>query len=80
MALARRTLYSLIKTEVHGTNVYVIPRLLYDLETLILQNKDMATLSSFHLSTLKRLQSLPIRTVNSAVYLLLGISAELHKR
>ena len=40
----------------------------------------MATLSSFHLSTLKRLQSLPIRTANSAVYLLLGISADLHKR
>ena len=43
----------------------------------------MATLSSFHIGTLKRLQSLPIRTANSAVYLLLGtlpISAELHKR
>jgi len=95
IALARRTLYSLIKTGVHGTNglnprtsckiyqVYVIPRLLYGLETLNLQNKDMATLCSFHLSTLKRLQSLPIRTANSAVYLLLGIlpiSAELHKR
>jgi hypothetical protein len=43
----------------------------------------MATLSSFHISTLKRLQSLPIRTSNSAVYLLLGIlpiSAELYKR
>ena len=44
----------------------------------------MATLSSFHIGTLKRLQSLPIRTANSSVYLLLGtliaISAELHKR
>ena len=95
MALARRTLYSLIKTGVHGTNglnprtsckiyqVYVIPRLLYGLETLNLKKKDMATLSSFHIGTLKRLQSLPIRTANSAVYLLLGtlpISAELHKK
>jgi hypothetical protein len=95
IALARRTLYSLIKTGVHGTNglnprtsckiyqVYVIPRLLYGLETLNLKKKDMATLSSFHIGTLKRLQSLPIRTANSAVYLLLGtlpISAELHKR
>ena len=94
-ALARRTLCSLIKTGVHDTNglnprtsckicqVYVIPRLLYGLETLNLKNKDMATLSSFHLSTLKRLQSLPIRTANSAVYLLLAIlpiSTELHKR
>jgi hypothetical protein len=61
----------------------VIPRLLYGLETLNLKKKDMATLSSFHIGTLKRLQSLPIRTANSAVYLLLGtlpISAELHKR
>jgi hypothetical protein len=95
LALARRTLYSLIKTGVDGTNglnprtsckiyqVYVIPRLLYGLETLNLKKKDMATLSSFHIGTLKRLQSLPIRTANSAVYLLLGtlpISAELHKR
>jgi hypothetical protein len=53
IALARRTLYSLIKTGVHGTNglnprtsckiyqVYVIPRLLYGLETLNLKNKDI---------------------------------------
>jgi hypothetical protein len=43
----------------------------------------MEALSSFHLSTPKHLQSLPIRTANSAVYLLLGIlpiSAELHKK
>jgi hypothetical protein len=85
IALAKRTLCSFMKTGVHGTNgmnprtscqiyqVYVIPRLLYCLETLNLQNKDMATLCSFHLSTLKRLHSLPIRTANSAVYLLLEI-------
>ena len=47
-SLARRTLYSLIKTGVHGCNglnakisykiyqVYVIPRLLYGLELLLL--------------------------------------------
>ena len=95
IALARRTLYTLMQTGVHGTiglnprtsckiyQVYVIPRLLYGLETLNLKNKDMTTLFTFHLSTLKPLQSLPIRTANSAVYLLLGIlpiSAELHKR
>ncbi|CAC5407968.1 unnamed protein product [Mytilus coruscus] len=95
ISLARRTLYSLIKTGVHGTNglnprtsckiyqVYVIPRLLYGLETLNLQNKDTVALCSFHLSTLKHIQSLPNRTATSAVYLLLGalpITAELHKR
>ncbi|CAC5416003.1 unnamed protein product [Mytilus coruscus] len=95
ISLARRTLDSLIKTGVHGTNglnprtsckiyqVYVIPRLLYGLETLNLQNKDIIALCSFHLSTLKHIQSLPNRTATSAVYLLLGalpITAELHKR
>ncbi|VDI73390.1 Hypothetical predicted protein, partial [Mytilus galloprovincialis] len=79
ISLARRTLYSLIKTGVHGTNglnsrtsckiyqVYVIPRLLYGLETLNLQNKDTVALCSFHLSTLKHIQSLPNRTATSAV-------------
>ena len=95
ISLARRTLYSLIKTGVHGTNglnartsckiyqVYVIPRLLYGLETIHLQNRDISELCSFHLSTLKQIQSLPNRTATSAVYLLLGvlpITAELHKR
>ena len=58
---ARRTLCSLIKTGVHGTNglnprtsckiyqVYVVPRLLYGLETLDLQNKDLTALCRFHL-------------------------------
>ena len=85
ISLARRTLYSLIKTGVHGTNglnartsckiyqVYVIPRLLYGLETIHLQNRDISELCSFHLSTLKQIQSLPNRTATSAVYLLLGV-------
>ena len=95
ITMARRTLYSLIKTGVHGTNglnprtsskiynIYIIPRLLYGLETLHLHKKDIELLSSFHLGTLKRIQSLPSRTATAAVYLLLGqlpIEAELHKR
>lgn len=60
ISLARRTLCSLIKTGVHGTNglnprtsckiyqVYVVPRLLYGLETLDLQYKDLTTLCRFH--------------------------------
>ncbi|CAC5401039.1 unnamed protein product [Mytilus coruscus] len=62
ISLARRTLYSLIKTGVHGTNglnprtsckiyqVYVIPCLLYGLETLNLQNKDTITFAVFILA------------------------------
>jgi len=95
ISLARRTLYSLIKSGVHGSNglnpktscriyqVYIIPRLLYGLETLNISNKDMMLLCSFHLDTLRKIQSLPTRTASSAVYLLLGalpIRAELHKR
>jgi hypothetical protein len=61
ISLARRTLCSLIKTGVHGTNglnprtsckiykVYVVPRILYELETLDLQNKDLTALCRFHL-------------------------------
>ncbi|XP_063431703.1 uncharacterized protein LOC134714391 [Mytilus trossulus] len=95
ITLARRTLYSLIKSGVHGTNglnprtsvkiyqIYVIPRLLYGLETIHIQNKDMVSHCSLHLSTLKHLQSLPNRPATSAVYLLVGaipIAAEIHKR
>jgi hypothetical protein len=83
IGLARRTLYSLIKSGVHGTNgfnprtsykiyqVYVTPRLLYGLETLHLHKKDLELLTNFHLNTIKRLQALPNRTATAAVYLLL---------
>lgn len=95
ISLARRTLYSVIKTGVHGTNglnprtsckiyqVYVLPRLLYGLETLNLQTKDIDNLRSFHLGTLKQLQSLPNRTARCAVYLIISILpiiGELHKK
>ena len=92
---ARRTLYALIKTCVHGTSglnprisykiyqVYVIPRLLYSLEVLPLTDTQIGHLHRFHISTLRRLQALPERTASSVVQLLLGelpIQAEIHKR
>ena len=95
ISLARRTLYALIKTGVHGCNgidpktsfkiyqVYVLPRLLYGLEVLSLSRKQLDELEEFHLETLKNIQSLPVRTANSIVYLLLGalpFRAELEKR
>jgi hypothetical protein len=61
IGLARRMLYSLIKSGIHGTNglnprtsykiyqVYVIPRLLYGLETPHLHSKDLEMLTNFHL-------------------------------
>ena len=88
ISLDRRTLYSLIKCGVHGTNAWAqlprtsytrsikymsfIPRLLYGLETLHLLKKDLELLTNFHLNTIKRLQALPNRTATAAVYLLLG--------
>ena len=93
--MARRTLYALIKTGVHGTSglnprisyriyqVYVIPRLFYSLDVLPLTDTHISQLQRFHTSTLRRLQSLPERTASSIVHLLLGalsIQAELHKR
>ena len=73
ISLARRTLYALIKTGVHGCNginpktsfkiyqVYVLPRLLYGLEVLSLNKKQLDELEKFHLETLKNIQSLPTR-------------------
>lgn len=95
ISLARRTLYALMRTGVHGSNglnpkisykiyrAYVIPRLLYNLEVLPLNITQIKKLEHFHIDTLKKLQSLPLRTATSAVLLLLGalpIEAEIHKR
>lgn len=95
ISLARRTLYSLIKSGLHGCNglnpkisykiyqVYVLPRLLYGLEVLSLNKKQIDELEKFHLDILKNIQSLPVRTANSIVYLLLGalpLKAELERK
>lgn len=97
LSLARRTLYALINIGVHGSNglnprvsyriyqCYVVPRLLYGLEVLSLTATqiNIPVLSKFHLDSLKKFQSLPVRVATSAVYLLLGalpLEAELHKR
>ena len=95
ISLARRTSYSLMNTGLHGANglspevsyqiykIYVIPRLLYGLEIIPLNNTQLEKINRYHVKTLRNLQSLPQRTATSAVYLLLGalpIEGELHKR
>ena len=95
ISLARRTLYALIKSGVHGSNglnpkvsykiyqAYVTPRLLFNLETLPLTATQLGQLQRFHVSTLRNLQSLPVRTASAVVLLLLGalpIQAEIHRR
>ena len=92
---ARRTLYSLISTGVHGSNElklkrsykiyqsYVLPRFLFGLEVLPLTHTQINILSKLHISNLRRFQSLPIRAATCAVYLLIGalpLAAELYKR
>ena len=94
-SLARRTLYSLIKTGIHGCSglnanisykiyqVYVLLKLLYGLEVLSLDKKQLDELGKFHLEILKNIQSLPTRTANAIVYLLLGalpLKAEIEKK
>ena len=88
-------MYSLVKTGVHGCNglnakisykfylVYVVPRLLYGLEVLLLNKDQLEELEKFHIENLKNIQSLPTRTANSIVYLLLGalpLKAEIKRR
>jgi hypothetical protein len=92
---ARRTKYALMGSGFHGTNglhpqisykiykTYVIPKLIYGLEILPLNKENMEQLEVFHRKCLRHIQSLPDRTSNSAVLLLLGalpIEAEIHKR
>ena len=92
---ARRTKYALMSSGFHGTNglhpqisykiykTYVIPKLIYGLEILPLNKENMEQLEVFHRKCLRHIQSLPDRTSNSAVLLLLGalpIEAEIHKR
>lgn len=95
ISVARRTLYSLMKSGVHGSNglnpttsyriyqMYVLPRLLYSTEVLPLKQYQLSKLSKFHTDTLRNIQSLPLRTSRSAVLLLVGaapLEAEIHKR
>ena len=84
ISLARWTMYSLIKTRMHGSNglnpkvsykmyqCYVMPRLLFDLKSIFLLKKHLKLLNDFYLDTLRKLQALPNRTSNAAVLLLLG--------
>jgi hypothetical protein len=83
--LARRTAYSLMGAGFHGVNglgltttremtqLYVTPRLLYGLETLILNIKQREILEVYYRTLLRRLQSLPDTTAIEAIYILAGV-------
>ena len=95
ISLARKTMYALMNTGLHGSNginpsvalriyeAYVLPKLLYGMEVLSLNQKQLGILSKFHIDNLRKFQSLPIRTATAVIYLLIGampIEAEIHKR
>ena len=74
ISIARRTLYSLMNIGLHGTNglnpqtsykiyqSHVIPRLLYGMEILPLNQNLLDIMARFHTNTLRNIQSLPTRT------------------
>ena len=82
---ARRTLYSLMATGLHGENgldpnsaihllrVYVMPVLLYGLEVQLPNTKTCHPIEIFLKKTLKQILSLPITTADPAPYILSGI-------
>ncbi len=82
--LARRTAYALMGTGLHGRNglpaavslkiykSYVLPRLLYGLEAMNLDSKQLRELDQYHIRFLRQIQSLPDRTARCGVFILLG--------
>lgn len=95
ISCARKTLYSLMGTSLHGTNglpptqclnmykTYVLPRLLYGLESFVPQQKDLQLLENVHVNFLRSIQAIPVRTSKSITHLMLGcrtITAEIHIR
>jgi hypothetical protein len=82
--IGRRTAYSLMGAGLHGLNgvspgiavrllkVYVLPAVLYGLEALVLQEKDIIPLEKAFRTQLWQVQHLPSSTAIPAVYLLAG--------
>ena len=81
---ARRALYALMNSGVHGLNglhpavslrlwhAYIMPRLTYGLEQLVCSTSDWADMEKFQRKTFRRMQHLPDSAANPAVLLLLG--------
>jgi len=92
---ARRSLYSLLGAGFVGLNgvgpeisilaykTYIIPILLYGLESLVLEDKDIKELSKFHKMVLRRFLHFPESTAIPALYLMTGcppVEALIHIR
>ncbi|VDI32111.1 Hypothetical predicted protein [Mytilus galloprovincialis] len=84
ISVARATMYSLLGAGLHGINginpllsyklwrTYVIPRMLYGIEILNITKTDIQKLEAFQKKTFKQILSLPQRTADAAIYILLG--------
>ena len=92
---ARRTLYSLMSSGLHGENgldpesaihlmqTYVLPVLVYGMEVVLPRPKYIDLLEKFNKKFLKLIMSLPVTTADPAVYVLSGtlpVEATIHKR
>ena len=92
---AKRTLYSLMSSGLHGENgldpdtsihlmqTYFMQVLVYGLEVVLPKQKHLDTLERFNRKFLKLILSLPVNVADSAVYILTGtlpVEAVLHKR
>ena len=82
---ARRATYALMGPGIHGINgmnpksarsllqAYIVPRLLYGLETMVLTQKQFNSIETYFRSLLKQVQSLPDNVANPAPYILIGL-------
>ena len=92
---ARRTLYSLMSSGLHGENgldpetaihlmqTYVLPVLVYGIEVALPTPKWMDVLEKFNKKFLKLILSLPVTAADPAVYVISGtlpVEATVHKR
>ena len=82
---ARGTAYALMGAGLHGINginpkasrniiqLFVVPKLLYGLEVLVLSKKQIDQLEIYFKKLLKQIQSLPDNVADPASYLLIGL-------
>ena len=61
------------KVSTHIYQIYVLSRLMYGLESVILKPGQIAELASYHKRTLREIHSLPPRTAGCAIFLLAGV-------
>ena len=71
------------ETTIHLLQTYILPILVYGMEVVLPRGKHLDSLEKFYKKYLKLLLSIPVTTVDPAVYILSGtvpIEATIHKR